>query len=98
MTSSNAGHGTREFVPQVVVLSKAQIADLVAVDGLDRDTVLRVIDTLDFYGLLAKGRPSAGCQVCGGRDLGTTDGPGGERLPRVCGACTPTPSHTDRPA
>ncbi len=29
------------------------------------------------------------CGVCSGRDLGTTDGPRGERMPVVCGACTP---------
>lgn len=30
------------------------------------------------------------CPVCGGRDLGMTDGPDGEQWPVVCGACTPT--------
>lgn len=31
------------------------------------------------------------CGVCGGRDLGTTDGPGGQQLAVVCGSCTETP-------
>jgi hypothetical protein len=31
------------------------------------------------------------CPACGGRDLGTTDGPDGEQWPVVCGACQPLP-------
>lgn len=47
---------------------------------------------------LPSGTSNADCQWCHGEPLAPTDGPSGELMPRVCGACTPAPCIGGNPA